>query len=54
MTFDEMPYFMTNEDWFYDDLEEGILKLTDKAPKEAIESYKKFYEQLNMVKKNQK
>ena len=49
MTFDEIPYFMTNEDWFYDDLEEGILKLTDKAPLKARQSYKDFYDKLNMV-----
>lgn len=39
----EMPYFMTNEDWYYYDDEEEIFKLTDKAPKEAIESYIEFY-----------
>ena len=37
----EMPYFMTNKEWYYYDGE--MLKLTDKAPKKAIESYKEFY-----------
>lgn len=39
----ETPYFMENEEWYYYDEKEGIYKLTDKAPKEAIESYKEFY-----------
>lgn len=37
------PYFMENEEWYYYDEEEEICKLTDKAPKEAIESYNEFY-----------
>lgn len=41
----EMPYFMTNEEWYYHDKKEWKFKLTDKAPPEAIESYKKFYAQ---------
>lgn len=40
------PYFMENEDWYYHDEDEWKFKLTDKAPKEAIESYVKFYEEL--------
>ena len=48
MTVDE-PYFMTNKDWFYFDEEEFCYKLTDKAPKEAIESYKEFYKMLDNV-----
>ena len=39
------PYFMENEEWYYYDEEEEIFKLTDKAPKKAIESYNKFYEE---------
>lgn len=42
----EMPYFMTNINWYYYDEKEEIFKLTDKAPKEAIESYKEFYKEL--------
>lgn len=37
----EMPYFMTNKEWYYYDGDQ--LQLTDKAPKEAIESYKEYY-----------
>lgn len=47
----EMPYFMTNKDWYQISLDEdGLpgdrgLVLTDKAPKEAIESYQIFYKE---------
>ena len=37
------PYFMENKEWYYYDDEEGIFKLTDIAPQEAIDSYKEFY-----------
>ena len=37
------PYFMTNPEWYYHDKKEWKYKLTDKAPKEAVESYKEFY-----------
>lgn len=37
------PYFMTNKNWFYFDEKEWKYKLTDKAPKKAVESYKEFY-----------
>ena len=39
------PYFLENKEWYYYDEREEIYKLTDKAPKEAIESYKEFYEE---------
>lgn len=39
----EKPYFMQNKEWFYFDEEEFMYKLTEKAPKEAIENYKEFY-----------
>ena len=39
------PYFMENEEWYYYDEEEGIYKLTDKATREARESYKEFYKE---------
>lgn len=42
-----MPYFMKNKEWYYYDMDTGYYKLTDKAPKKAIESYKKFYKDLN-------
>lgn len=40
-------YFLKNKDWYYFDKEKHKLFLTDKAPKEAIESYNEFYEKLN-------
>lgn len=42
----EKPYFMEYEEWYYFDEKEFCYKLTDKAPKEAIESYNKFYDKL--------
>ena len=39
----EMPYFLTNESWYYHDEDEMRYKLTDKAPEEAIKSYIDFY-----------
>ncbi|NLK84570.1 MAG: hypothetical protein GX278_01205 [Aeromonadales bacterium] len=41
------PYFMTNKEWYYHDVENWCLKLTDKAPQNAIDSYNEFYRQLN-------
>lgn len=41
----EEPFFMANEEWYTidpNDDERGY-RLTDKAPKEAIESYNEFY-----------
>lgn len=40
------PYFMENDEWYFWDEIEFEYKLTDKAPKEAVDSYKKFYEEL--------
>ena len=40
------PYWHKNKDWFYYDEKEHIFKLTDKAPKEAKESYEEFYKDL--------
>ena len=40
------PYFMTNKEWYYWDSKEWKYKLTDKAPQKAIDSYKKFYKEL--------
>ena len=36
-------YFLKNKEWYYYDASEGKLKLTDKAPQEAIDSYNEFY-----------
>jgi len=38
-----IPYFMTNEEWYYYDEKEEIYKLTDKANKQAKESYFLYY-----------
>jgi hypothetical protein len=46
------PYFMENKDWYYFDKEEWCYKLTDKAPKEAVESYKEFYTEETGVDEN--
>lgn len=43
----DSPYFMNNKEWYYWDEKEWKYKLTDKAPKEAIESYKIFYKEIN-------
>ena len=40
----ERPFFLANPEWCYYDESEGRYKLTDKAPKEAVESYEKYYE----------
>lgn len=37
------PYFMKNKKWYYFDEENFCYKLTDRAPRKAIESYRKFY-----------
>ena len=44
MTMDliEDPYFLKNKDWYYFDTKQRKIVLTDKAPKEAVESYEKF------------
>lgn len=42
----EKPYFMENQDWYYYDEEEGVLKLTKNATKKAKESYLEFYSEL--------
>lgn len=38
---------MKNKDWYYYDEKEMRCKLTKKAPKKAIESYRCFYEMLD-------
>lgn len=41
----ETPYFMTNKEWFYYDNNLSKYVLTNKAPKKAIDSYNKWYEE---------
>lgn len=38
------PYFMENPEWYYHDDKINKYFLTDKAPKEAVESYNDFYD----------
>lgn len=40
----DIPYFMTNKEWFYHDEKDFCYKLTDKAPPEAVKSYNEFYD----------
>ena len=37
----DMPYFMTNESWYYFDGEKFVL--TEEAPEKAKESLEQFY-----------
>ncbi len=41
------PYFLSNPDWYVFNEEEFRYDLTDKAPPEAVQSYKEFYELLD-------
>lgn len=40
------PYFMTNKAWYYYDMKEHRLKLTDEAPDKARKSYEEFYKEI--------
>lgn len=47
----DKPYFMTNSEWYYfdnDDKNRGV-KLTDKAPAEAVKSYEEYCEKIKKV-----
>lgn len=44
MMLTKKPYFFTNKEWYGVDSEKGVAILTDKAPKEAVDSYNKYYE----------
>ena len=44
---DKKPYFLTNKEWYYYDMDSGRYKLTDKAPKKAIDSYNEYYKELD-------
>ena len=41
----ERPYFAKNSEWFK--YENGKLRLTDKAPQKAIESFEQFQKDMN-------
>ncbi len=42
----EKPLFLQNPEWYIEDDDTGRYLLTDKAPKEAQQSYIEFYETL--------
>lgn len=53
MTDKEQPYFMEDESWYtvcdpWDSEDGRGYHLTDKAPKEAVESYDSFYSSINI------
>lgn len=39
----EIPFFMSNPEWYRHDEVSRRLVLTDKAPEEAVRSYREFY-----------
>lgn len=39
----DRPYFMEKDDWYYFDFTKRRFALTDKAPKQADQSLKDFY-----------
>lgn len=43
----DMPYFMTNEEWFFLDAEKRKYVLTEKAPEKAKNSYEQYYKELS-------
>ena len=43
----DIPYFMSNKDWYYFDPKDLMYKLTDQATDKAIESYNQFYKDLS-------
>lgn len=49
MTTMERPYFLSDPSWYEYDEDEGIYRLTDKAPEEARKSYDEFYETLDKL-----
>lgn len=49
MSYSNRPFFMTNKEWYYFDDDEGIIKLTDKAPPEAVASYNEFYKETDPI-----
>lgn len=43
----DIPFFMTNKEWYEFDFKKRCFVLTDKATKEAKQSYKEYMEELN-------
>nr|DAN27605.1 MAG TPA: hypothetical protein [Caudoviricetes sp.] len=48
----EIPYFLTNPKWYKFDEDKIKYVLTDKAPKEALESYEELYNFENNTEEN--
>lgn len=46
MILTKQPLFLENPEWYTYDVDEGRYKLTDKATKEAKESYDAYYKRL--------
>lgn len=42
----EKPYFLKIKDWYYFDERSWMYRLTEKAPKKAIQSYNEFYKEI--------
>lgn len=42
----DMPYFMTNDEWYYFDFDKLRYVLTDKAPEKAKESYNEYIKEV--------
>ena len=47
MTIKEIPFFMTNPEWYIFNEDEWRYELTDQAPPEAVDSYTEFYGELD-------
>ncbi len=43
------PYFMKNPEWYFHDPKKMKYFLTNKAPKEAVQSYNEFYNDDNDI-----
>lgn len=45
----DVPYFMENAEWYEFDFLQRKYILTDKAPQDAQDSYKQYYQELNQM-----
>ena len=45
MSVQDMPYFMSNEEWFEFDFEKRMFVLTEEATTEARKSYEEYLKQ---------
>lgn len=44
--------FFEHLNWYYRDEEEGVYKIRDDAPKEAVDAYNEFYKKLDSFDKD--